>query len=126
MNGLLVGLGNMGRNHARLIMQTDHELSLVDPRVGGDLDLPEGLKATYATLEEALDQDKYDFAVVAAPSSLHFEISKELMSLSAAAREGKLKGPVDHSVPVLAVRSLDHELKALVFGYACHNTTLSF
>ena len=41
-------------------------------------------------------------------------------------REGKLKGPVDHSVPVLVVRSLDHELKALVFGYACHNTTLSF
>ncbi len=41
-------------------------------------------------------------------------------------REGGLKGPVDHSVPVLAVRSLEHELKALVFGYACHNTTLSF
>ncbi len=41
-------------------------------------------------------------------------------------REGKLKGPFDHAVPVLAVRSLDHELKALVFGYACHNTTLSF
>ena len=41
-------------------------------------------------------------------------------------REGKLKGPVDHSVPVLAVRSLKHELMALVFGYACHNTTLSF
>jgi len=40
--------------------------------------------------------------------------------------EGKLKGPVDHSVPVLAVRSMKHELKALVFGYACHNTTLSF
>lgn len=79
MNGLLVGLGNMGRNHARLLLHTDHELSLVDPRVGGDLDLPEGLKAAYATLEEALEKDSYDFAVVAAPSSLHFEISKELI-----------------------------------------------
>ncbi len=41
-------------------------------------------------------------------------------------REGRLKGPVDHSVPVLVVRSMKHELKALLFGYACHNTTLSF
>jgi hypothetical protein len=37
-----------------------------------------------------------------------------------------LKGPVDHSVPVLSVTGLDGTLKAVVFGYACHNTTLSF
>lgn len=37
-----------------------------------------------------------------------------------------LKGPVDHSVPVLAVRTPQGALKAVVFGYACHNTTLSF
>jgi hypothetical protein len=36
-----------------------------------------------------------------------------------------LKGPVDHSVPVLAVRRLDGSLRTLVFGYACHTTTLS-
>ncbi|HAH46056.1 MAG TPA: hypothetical protein DCM07_14620, partial [Planctomycetaceae bacterium] len=35
-----------------------------------------------------------------------------------------LKGPVDHSVPVLAVKDKDGQLKTLVFGYACHNTTL--
>lgn len=37
-----------------------------------------------------------------------------------------LKGPVDHSVPVLAVRGAGGELRAVVFGYACHNTTLNF
>lgn len=37
-----------------------------------------------------------------------------------------LKGPVDHSVPVLAVRSVTGRLLAVVFGYACHNTVLSF
>ena len=37
-----------------------------------------------------------------------------------------LKGPVDHSVPVLAVHSDDNKLMAVVFGYACHNTNLSF
>ena len=36
-----------------------------------------------------------------------------------------LKGPVDHSVPVLAVRGPEGKLRAVVFGYACHTTTLS-
>lgn len=42
------------------------------------------------------------------------------------ARGEQPKGPVDHSVPVLAVRGLDDKLLAVVFAYACHNTTLSF
>jgi neutral ceramidase len=42
-----------------------------------------------------------------------------------ALREKKtLRGPVDHSVPVLAVRGADEKLLAVAFGYACHNTTL--
>ena len=55
-------------------------------------------------------------------------------------KEGKLKGPTDHDVPVLAVwrivpgeseaRSKDrparHELLAVCFGYACHATVLSW
>ncbi len=34
-------------------------------------------------------------------------------------------GPVDHDVPVLSVERADKSLIAIVFGYACHNTTLS-
>ncbi len=34
-------------------------------------------------------------------------------------------GPVDHDVPVLQVRDSAGELKAVLFGYACHATTLS-
>lgn len=37
-----------------------------------------------------------------------------------------LKGPVDHAVPVLTVTGADGKLAAVVFGYACHPTTLSF
>lgn len=38
---------------------------------------------------------------------------------------GTLVGPVDHDVPVLAVRRADTQaLAAIVFGYACHATTL--
>ena len=36
------------------------------------------------------------------------------------------EGPVDHTVPVLSVRNADGELQAVVFGYACHNTTMGF
>jgi hypothetical protein len=37
-----------------------------------------------------------------------------------------LAGPVDHSVPVLTVSRADGSLAAVLFGYACHPTTLSF
>ena len=37
--------------------------------------------------------------------------------------QGRLKGPVDHDVPVLRV-SQSGKLLAVVFGYACHCTTL--
>lgn len=33
-------------------------------------------------------------------------------------------GPVDHDVPVLKVTAEDGSLRAVLFGYACHNTTL--
>jgi len=39
--------------------------------------------------------------------------------------EGKLVGPVDHRVPVLRIQA-GEDLKAVVFGYACHATVMSF
>ncbi|TXT27723.1 MAG: hypothetical protein FD138_2710, partial [Planctomycetota bacterium] len=36
-------------------------------------------------------------------------------------------GPIDHEVPVLRVLSADgRQLRGVIFGYACHNTVLSF
>jgi len=40
-------------------------------------------------------------------------------------RGEKLKGPVDHSVPMLVARSPQGELLAFIFGYSCHTTTLA-
>ena len=37
-----------------------------------------------------------------------------------------LVGPVDHTVPVLTITRPDGALEAILFGYACHPTTLSF
>lgn len=38
---------------------------------------------------------------------------------------GQLVGPVDHSAPVLSIRSPEGSLRAVIFGYACHATVLS-
>ena len=35
-----------------------------------------------------------------------------------------IDGPVDHEVPVLRVSDADGKLLAVLFGYACHNTTM--
>jgi neutral ceramidase len=35
------------------------------------------------------------------------------------------EGPVDHSVPVLKIADGAGKLRAVLFGYACHNTTLT-
>jgi hypothetical protein len=35
-------------------------------------------------------------------------------------------GPVDHEVPALRVEAPDGSLRATLFGYACHNTSLGF
>lgn len=42
------------------------------------------------------------------------------------ARGEPLKGPVDHTVPVMTVTRPDGKVAAILFGYACHPTTLSF
>lgn len=38
---------------------------------------------------------------------------------------GTLKGPADYAVPVLRVANLDGAITGVVFGYACHATTMS-
>ena len=41
-------------------------------------------------------------------------------------KKGKLKGPVDHAVPVMQVSDAKGQKIAILLGYACHNTVLSF
>lgn len=40
--------------------------------------------------------------------------------------KNSLKGPIDHELPVLLIKDQAQDLKAILFGYACHATTLSF
>ena len=40
-------------------------------------------------------------------------------------RVSELKGPTDHSVPVVKVEDEEGKLSVVLFGYSCHNTVLS-
>jgi len=51
--------------------------------------------------------------------------NKEARISEILARGEPLRGPVDHSVPVLAVKRADGRLQAAVFGYACHTSSLN-
>jgi len=82
-----------------------------------------------AMVSEALDE--------LAPATLHTSMGRTTFAVNRrnnreadvpqllAAGE-PLIGPVDHDVPVLKVTRSDGTIAALVFGYACHPTTLSF
>jgi len=62
-----------------------------------------------------------------APAELSFEQGLAGFAVNRRrARPGgrRLPGPVDHDVPVMAVRSGDR-LRAILFGYSCHATALS-
>ena len=72
-----------------------------------------------------------------APASLHIGEGKATFAVNRRnnreadvpdliAKGTPLVGPVDHAVPVLTVTRPDGKLEAVLFGYACHPTTLSF
>lgn len=86
-------------------------------------------KTIAATLDKAL-ADLQDAQLFAGEGICTFAVNrrnnKEAEVPAILAKGGALKGPVDHAVPVLAVKSPEGGLRAIVFGYACHNTTLDF
>jgi hypothetical protein len=55
-------------------------------------------------------------------TSADFAINRRAL---AAQKNGlSLPGPIDHDVPVLKIMNSAGEIKGVLFGYACHNTTL--
>lgn len=53
-----------------------------------------------------------------------FAMNRRLPTPKGFINEPNPDGPVDHQVPVLRVESPAGELRAALFGYACHNTTM--
>ena len=55
-----------------------------------------------------------------------FAMNRRLKTETGVQNSPNPDGPVDHDVPVLRIDSPDDKLRAVLFGYACHCTTLSF
>ena len=55
-----------------------------------------------------------------------FAMNRRLPTANGYQNSPNPEGPVDHDVPVLRIEDTDGTLRAVLFGYACHNTTLSF
>ena len=56
---------------------------------------------------------------------LRFQVNRRNNQESSITPLTELKGPNDYSVPVMKIERADNSLLAIVFGYACHATTLS-
>jgi len=53
-----------------------------------------------------------------------FAINRRVRTAAAYVGGVNRDGPVDHDVPILVVRSQHGKILGIVFGYACHNTTI--
>jgi hypothetical protein len=54
-----------------------------------------------------------------------FAANRRAMRILANTPDAQPPAPVDHGVPVLVIRGEDDSLRGVLFGYACHNTTLA-
>lgn len=57
--------------------------------------------------------------------SVGFAANRRKVKPAGVTMEPNPDGPVDYDVPVLRVAAPDGRLRAILFGYACHNTTIS-
>ncbi len=59
-------------------------------------------------------------------STARFAVNRRKPTPQGVINAANPEGPVDHDVPILSVRTPEGKLRAVAFGYACHNTTLQF
>jgi hypothetical protein len=88
--------------------------------------LPGKLLAAVDAAVAALEPVTLRYAVGQAGFAVNRRENKEADVLKLRAEGKTLKGPSDHDVPVLAAHNAQGALKGIIFGYACHATTLSF
>jgi len=95
----------------------------------GDEDM-EAVREYTGILEDKLVKTAVESFAEMVPSRLSFgrseaffAINRRVIKEDGIANGANRSGPVDHRVPFLAVDNENGVLRAIVFGYACHNTT---
>ena len=56
---------------------------------------------------------------------VRFQVNRRNNKEASLTGQSELKGPSDYAVPVLKIAATSGEIRAIVFGYACHATVLS-
>ena len=122
----------------RIVLNCSHTHS--GPVVAGVTPLVYGLDAQQQAAVTAYAQTMADglvAAIEAAAKDLRpgkvafgegqcsFAANRRAQRIQPQAGAAKPLAPVDHGVPVLVVRVENDALRAVLFGYACHNTTLA-
>ena len=127
-----------GIARARLVLNSSHTHTgpVVGPNLSSMWDLPPDAEkkiAEYATtLTDALVEVTGKAIADLAPAQLSFGFGEAGFAVNrrqATARGMTIgvnpAGPVDHRVPVIRVAAADGRVRAVLFAYACHNTTLT-
>jgi neutral ceramidase len=127
-----------GLERSRLLFNSSH--THTGPLVAGNLqtmfDLSAEDRARVAEYGRRLTANLVQVAAAAlgdlAPATLdygtgqvNFAINRRQFAANGVKIGVNPQGPVDHSLPVIRVRSANGELRAVLFAYACHNTTLT-
>jgi hypothetical protein len=125
------------RERLMLTCSHTHCSPVLDDVLTDMYDLPAGQKEKITAYTKELQGKMVDVIVAALvdlkPAKLSFGsgTARFAMNRREVTPKGVINGrnpdgPVDHSVPVLRVETLEGKLRAVVFGYACHNTTMQY
>lgn len=82
------------------------------------------IKETVGAIGESLAHP-FDALISSGSGTCRFAVNRRNNREGDIEKLSELKGPVDHSVPVIRVTDGNGSIRALLFGYACHPTVLS-
>src|SRR4051794_9845897 len=113
----------VGNNLRAMYFLDDRQAKLVDDYTQS---LEEKLVAVAGEALSHLQPARLEWGVGKATFAVNRRNNKE-EDVTRLREAAQLKGPVDHDLPVLLVRPPSGDgVRAVVFGYACHATTLQF
>lgn len=99
-------------------MATQKELEVVEKYTGTFI------KQTLAAVDAAFS-NSFEATIHSGSGVTRFAVNRRNNKESDIASLSELKGPADHSVPVLKIVDKKEKVRAILFGYACHPTVLS-
>jgi neutral ceramidase len=100
-------------------------------------DMPAKMRPKVAAYGDFLQQKLVEVTLAALkdrkPALMHrgegtarFAVNRRKPTSTGFVNDANPAGPVDHSAPVFRVTTPEGKLRAVLFGYACHNTTMQY